>query len=124
MNADRRCCPSHCCPLPGHGGCKYGYEDCPVVSGEIQPERVNENGCAQGRDCDDNGVSHASRETLTKVADLLATPLRIERTNGRTTFRCRLCDLEWGVVERHRKDCFLYSEKYRQALNFFLGQEE
>lgn len=29
------CCPSHCCIDPSHG-CKYGYEDCPVVLGTIK----------------------------------------------------------------------------------------
>ncbi len=33
MNREHRCCPTHCCI---EHGCKYGYEDCPVVLGEVK----------------------------------------------------------------------------------------
>jgi hypothetical protein len=32
---NRICCPSHCCV---YHGCKYGYEDCPVVTGAVPQE--------------------------------------------------------------------------------------
>lgn len=35
-------CPSHCCPVHG---CKYGYNDCPVYTGKVQPEYPRNNGC-------------------------------------------------------------------------------
>ena len=35
MTNEHRCCPSHCCIDPSHG-CKYSYEDCPVVLGVIK----------------------------------------------------------------------------------------
>jgi hypothetical protein len=38
----RNSCPSHCCPKHG---CKYGYDDCPVVLGTAQPTYPNNNGC-------------------------------------------------------------------------------
>ncbi len=34
------CCPSHCCI---DHGCKYGYDDCPVMLGQIKQEGFCEN---------------------------------------------------------------------------------
>lgn len=45
-NSTFRSCPTHCCP---EHGCKYGYDGCPVDSGEIQPVYSNNNGC---EDCE------------------------------------------------------------------------
>ena len=44
MNNNHNCCQNHCCDLHG---CKYGYEDCPVVEG-IQK---------QAYPCEDCGLS-------------------------------------------------------------------
>lgn len=45
MSASHPACSSHCCILHG---CKYGYEDCPVVTGvekqEFLCERCSEDG--------------------------------------------------------------------------------
>jgi hypothetical protein len=35
-------CPTHCCPVHG---CKYMHDDCPVVSGAVQPVYPRNNGC-------------------------------------------------------------------------------
>lgn len=34
-----RSCPSHCCK---NHGCKYGYDDCPITTGEIVQETLCE----------------------------------------------------------------------------------
>jgi hypothetical protein len=44
MNNKHRSCASHCCVIRG---CKYGYEDCPVVNGEVIQEYVCED-CSPG----------------------------------------------------------------------------
>lgn len=44
-------CASHCCK---RHGCKYGYEDCPVVSGEVTQEYSCQTGHDFGQDCFEN----------------------------------------------------------------------
>jgi hypothetical protein len=50
--AARNACPSHCCP---RHGCKYGHDDCPVVTGKAQPTYPNNNGC----ECCEREPAHA-----------------------------------------------------------------
>lgn len=45
---EHKACPSHCCP---RHGCKYGYEDCPVATGKVQPKYPKNNGC-ESCECD------------------------------------------------------------------------
>lgn len=37
--SEHKSCPSHCCTLHG---CKYGYDDCPVVLGTVEQENYCE----------------------------------------------------------------------------------
>jgi hypothetical protein len=53
--AERRACPSHCCPVHG---CKYGHDDCPVVAGTMAPTYSNNNGC---EDCESDALASAPR---------------------------------------------------------------
>jgi hypothetical protein len=43
---DHKSCPSHCCV---YHGCKYGYDDCPVVLGKVDQDHICE-------DCDYIGL--------------------------------------------------------------------
>lgn len=44
-------CASHCCK---RHGCKYGYEDSPVVNGEVPQEYSCQTGFDFGQDCFEN----------------------------------------------------------------------
>jgi hypothetical protein len=84
---NRNAHPSHCCPKHG---CKYGYDDCPVVAGAVQPTYPNNNGCEMCVERDDPIDAEIARlqaenEALRKLAEHLRS--------------CRDCG-EWDV-----KDC-------------------
>lgn len=76
---DHRCCPSHCCLLHN---CKYGYDDCPVVTGEVWQEYICETCSNHGiksveeihelwelREITDDEKKNALRLGLEKISD-------------------------------------------------------
>ena len=50
-------CPTHCCPVHG---CKYMHDDCPVVSGAVQPVYPRNNGCES---CADDALAQQDDPT-------------------------------------------------------------
>lgn len=68
-------CPTHCCPKHG---CKYGYNQCPVATGQVEPVSPMNNGCEQ---CE---YDHAE---LRRLADTLEEMFVKDKDE-----KCRACD--------------------------------
>lgn len=119
-------CPSHCCPVHG---CKYGYDDCPVVTGKTPAERLNEFGCADGMNCDDRGYERAVHKTLRELLEIVEKPLKIHRGYGlyegigQDRYECRVCDSHWPFDGTHPKNgCLLLTPMMKHAKEYLAGQ--
>lgn len=111
-----RSCPTHCCPVHG---CKYGDDDCPVVSGAAKPVYPNNNGC---EDCAALAQEKSEIERLRAAHDhqhnMVGLMLREAERNGRQ--RDELLELLESAADMLREcglrdKCFATIERIRRG---------
>jgi hypothetical protein len=74
-------CPTHCCPVHG---CKYMHDDCPVVSGAVQPVYPRNNGCES---CADDALAQQAEGGGNLPPPLQAEPVAAVAENATTQQR-------------------------------------